>query len=291
MNVERMSQEAAALYGDVLWISLKEGQATVRVVSRPGEEDPWRKIYRHFLQDHVKTDDFPRAPICLEDSSCPGCMFAEKARVEGLRESGSERDANRLKGQRRYVWVAFSRENPADEEGNLALKLLECPTTVFLEMMDVANEWGDFTDPETGFDLVIKRSAGAGIPKYDVSAATKREGNTRTVIYSPLTEEEKGLIENDYPDLDEILRRPNRARFALALGLPVEEPLVQPGVVPTVPPTAPSTVPAVSSKSAPVCPYYGTQFDPADEACRECGVAEQCSKESEAKAPRRKPVA
>lgn len=309
MNIGKMNERAAALGGDVLWIRMTDGATTVRLVARPEEEEPWREVYRHFLQTYVQVDNFPKAPVCLGDESCPGCRIASQ-----IRKSGDDQSANKAKAQRRFIWVGLSRDNPYDDDGNLKLKMLETPVTVFQGMARTANEWGlDFTDPKEGFDLVILRSSGSGIPKYEVRASTAREGATQTVVQSPLTEDELALVQSSYPDLDELTRPPEYRRFALALGFSVDEPRTtrppadaepteqpgpetQPASRPegTSPGPGPTSGTATESAEGSVCPYFGAGYDAEDDACRQCNAAGECKTQSgggqEEEAPKRKPV-
>lgn len=297
MNISKMNQRAAALGGDVLWIPLKDGVTTVRVVARVGDEEPWREVDRHFLQNYVRVDDFPKAPVCLDDDSCPGCRISAQ-----LRADGDDQNANRTKAQHRFIWVAISRDNPFDDDGGLRLKMLESPITVFQGMARTAKEWGmDFTDAQDGYDLEILRTSTGPMPKYEVKAVTSQEGATKTVLKSPLTEAETALVLEAYPDIDELLRPPEYRRFAQAVGFPVEEPDVNPpgGAVPGTPPPQSVAQPATTEsdpqpEQESQCPYFGTAYDTADDACKRCGKAADCKTQtegaSEPEAPKRTPV-
>jgi hypothetical protein len=253
MNIDNINKRAASLGGEVLWVRLTDGATRVRVVARPGDEDPWREVSRHFLQNYVQVDDFTKAPVCLGDASCPGCRITNQ-----IRASGDGQSANKAKAQRRFIWVVLSRDNPFDDDGNLKLKLLECPPTVFQGMARVTNEWRrDFTDPVEGFDIEILRSAGSGgIPKYEVEAITTLEGATKSVVKSPLTEEELALVNEAFPNVDELTQPPDYRRFALALGFPVEEIVpVQPTAgSPLGTPPPPGTPPPLGAPPPPGTP-------------------------------------
>jgi len=295
MNMEKLGQRASSLGGSVPWIPLKDGVNKVRIVAKPGDEEPWREFYKHFLSEYIQVDDFPKAPACLGDPKmCPGCQLSEQ-----IRARGEEINANRSRAQRRFVWAAFSRDNPYDEDGAYRLKVIECPTTVFQGMARVAGEWGiDFTDPELGYDLEILRTKSGNMTKYEVRALTTQEGTSKTVVQSPLTEEERALVADAFPELDEVTRMPDARRFAVALGFAVEEPDVSPGPQGTTPtstdtpaPTqqGPSPRPASPPSTEEAhCPYFSDGgYDSNDDACRGCNSAEACKQN--AKAPERVP--
>jgi len=302
MNIDKLGQRAASLGGDIPWIPLRDGVNKVRVVAKPGDDEPWREFYKHFLSEYIHADDFPKAPVCLGTPECPGCLLSEQ-----LRSDGNEIAANRARAQRRFVWAALSRDNPYDDDGALRLKVIECPTTVFQGMARIAAEWGmDFTHPEEGYDLEILRSKSGNMTKYEVRASTSRDGATQTVIKSPLTEEEQALVREAFPEIEAVTRTPDIRRFAAALGFAVEEPEVSPGAPPTAapPPTAvpPSTAappPTAASSPSPEeanCPYFNDGgYDPNDDACRGCNSAEAClgNKQQKAapdKVPQRRPT-
>jgi len=292
MNIDKLGQRAASLGGDIPWIPLRDGVNKVRVVAKPGDDEPWREFYKHFLSDYIHADDFPKAPVCLGTPDCPGCQLSEQ-----LRSDGNEIAANRARAQRRFVWAALSRDNPYDDDGALRLKVIECPTTVFQGMARIAAEWAmDFTHPDDGYDLEILRSKSGNMTKYEVRAATSREGATQTVIKSPLTDEEKALVNDAFPELSEVTRIPDARRFAVALGFAVEEPEVSPGPTPTT--TTPTPVPS-AAEASPVeanCPYFNDGgYDQNDDACRGCSSAEACmknkqQKEAPSRVPQRRPT-
>lgn len=228
MNLANINKRAASLGSNVLWIRLTDGITRVRVVARPGDEEPWREVSRHFLQNYIQHDDFTKAPICLGNSSCPGCRI-----VAQIIQGGDAQGAKKVQAQRRFLWVAFSRDNPFDDNGKLKLKLLECPPTVFQGMARASNEWRrDFTDPVVGFDLnIIRSSTGSSMPKYAVEAVTTLEGATKSVVQSPLTEEELALVNESFPDIDALTRPPEYRAFAAAMGFPLD---AVPGSPPTV---------------------------------------------------------
>lgn len=289
MNIDKLGQRAASLGGDIPWIPLRDGVNKVRVVAKPGDDEPWREFYKHFLSEYIRVDDFPKAPVCLGTPDCPGCQLSEQ-----LRESGNEIAANRARAQRRFVWAALSRDNPYDEDGSLRLKVIECPTTVFQGMARIAAEWGmDFTHPDEGYDLEILRSKSGNMTKYEVRASTSRDGGTQTIIKSPLSDEEKALVRDAFPEIEAVTRMPDARRFAAALGFAVEEPEVSPAAA-AAPVSSPPT--AAASPEEAHCPYFNDGgYDQNDDACRGCSSAEACmenkqAKEAPSRIPQRRPT-
>jgi len=283
MNLGKLIQKAATLGGDVNWITLRDGVNTVRIVAQKGDDEPYRECFRHFLQRHIKVDNFPnKAPVCLGDTSiCPACQY-----VEDLRKEGNDKDADMARAQRRFIFAAFSRDNPFNDAAEICIKLLECPPSVFQGMGKVAQEWDmDFTDPEEGFDLEIARNSqsGGGFTKYEVRPMTKLEGTSRSVVQTALTAEEKQLIVEAFPDFDAQMSPPDPVELANALGMTLGEP-------PVLSPAseAPTAAPAAISGTAAAegaeddCLLYGEGWED-DDACRGCAVSADCKDLTSAK--------
>jgi len=216
--------------------------------------------------------------------------------VEQLRAQGRDREADMARATRRFIFAAFSRDTPFNDSGELSLKLLECPQSVFQGMGKVLQEWEkDFTDLDEGFDLEINRNSqsSSGFTKYEVRAKTKREGGSMNIVPSPLTEDERQLVMESFPDLDTFAQPPDIDEFAAALGMPTPEPPVTSGLSssPTTPAAAgPPTTTASSAAAA--CPLFGDGWEADDEACRECTKAEECKSKMEGKlkVPKRRPA-
>ena len=319
MRVDKLVEYAQSLGGDVNFLTLKDGPNTVRFVSN-GEDVPWRDCYKHFLFKYVE-DPSLKGPICLGSyDACPGCQLVEK-----LRQAGDEKAADMARATHRWLFVVISRDNPFNDSGAKCLKILEIPQSIFQGLGKVGREWGiDFTDPDKGFDIEIIRTpgSGGGWTKYEVRAKTTQQGTTRTIVQTPLTEEERALVTETYPDLDDQIRIPDAVRLAAALGMAVPEPKVIPpretlrgigpapeslvtptskagavplqkvGARPEQPPPTPSADVTLVANARATCPQFEHGFDSEDESCRECSVAEACRKGTEAAlgAPRRKSV-
>jgi len=289
MDLSRLIQKASTLGGDITWISLKDGVNKVRIVCRPGDDEPWRECFRHFLHRHIKVDFPNKAPICLGDISiCPACQF-----VERLRKSGEERDADMARAQRRFIFAAFSRDNPFNDAGEVCVKLLECPPTVFQGLGKVAQEWDmDFTDPDEGFDVEIMRNSqsGGGFTKYEVRPETKQAGASRSIVQKPLTEEEKQLVSDAFPDFDAQTAPPDPMELAAVLDIELGEPPVslpsRANAAPAPTETAAETAPDADVPSDQ-CLLYGEGWED-DDSCRECDLATECKELTLKK--QRKPV-
>jgi len=171
--------------------------------------------------------------------------------------------------------------------------VMECPPTVFAGIGAVCKEWNvDFTDPVKGYDFIILRSQGSGgFTKYDVKPATKQVEMSKTLDLSPLSEVELKLLVESFPDLDALIALPDAsstARVWAAIQPFLGEPKVTPAAQPFVPINYTQPLPLQPLQPLPLqplqpavavndqCPYYGTDYNATDEACRECNLAEPC---------------
>jgi hypothetical protein len=292
MNVDKFIQRASSLGGEVDWVTLKDGINTVRVVAKKGDEQPWRECYRHFLHRHIQEEGYlNKAPICLGDISvCPACQF-----VESLRKRGHDKEADMARAQRRFIFTVISRDSPLNNAGELCIKLMECPPTVFQGLGRVVADWEgmDFTDLNEGYDVEILRNTQANITKYEVRPKTELRGGSKNIIKTPLTELEKQLIEESFPDFELLMSPPDPADLARVLSLSIEvgEPPVMGSLADRQSPRtgASEASSQTTGISDPVnqCPLYGEGWED-DDACRECSFAEECKRLTEAK--RRRPV-
>lgn len=288
MNLEKLIKKAATLGGDVNWISLKDGVNKVRIVCQPGDDQPWRECFRHFLHRHIQVDNFPnKAPICLGDISiCPACQFVEKLR----KQPGNEKDADMARAQRRFIFAAISRDNPYNDAGEVCIKLLECPPTVFQGLGKVAQEWDiDFTDPEKGCDVEIMRNSqsGGGFTKYEVRPEVELHGGSRSIVVKALTEQERQLIAEAFPSFEAHTSPPDPTELAAVLGVEMGEPSVMSSMGSDAPQTTTGVLEDQTSEESQ-CLLYGEGWED-DEACRECSLSEAC-KEQTQKKQQRKPM-
>ena len=279
MNKDAFLKKVASLTGSNNFLVLKDGINTIRFVGKPGEEQVYRECYRHFLRD-AAIENFTKAPVCSGDDSCPACKY-----VDQLRKGGEDKRADLMKAQHRYLWPVFSRDIPFNDAGELCIKIYEFPVSVLRGLGDILKNWeDDFTDPVKGYDIEVVRITQAQT-KYEVRPRTTKQGSSRTLYITQLTEEELGLIETAYPDLDAEITPPDSGELAAALGMePAIKRTFDLGVKKPVPfYDSKEVAPKEEDEESDVsdCPKYGTGFDTEDEACRVCESANDCKTETD----------
>jgi hypothetical protein len=272
MNISKFTAKVSSMHTRNAWVQLKEGRNRFRFLCQNSEEDPWVETYRHFIPKEFTVENFPRVPLCL-GTDCPACAL-----VEEFRKRGNERVADMLRAQHRFVWPVFFRDSPLNEVGDLCIKLYEMPQSVFTGLGKVYEEWGvDFTDPDKGYDIEVLKTNAGTFTKYEVRAVTQREKGSMSLLETPLTEEERYLVANAYPDLSQELALPDRETYTRVMASLLDEPdLFIPGR------STPSTDPNQ-------CPQFGIGYNPELDVCIECADAEECKEElsKSARSPRK----
>lgn len=287
MNLDKFSNRVDSMKSKANWVILKEGKNRFRFLCKEGEESPWREGYRHFIPKEYATEDLPRTLICLGDD-CPCCKL-----VDELRKKGSEKQAEMLKAQPRFLWPVLFRDAPVNDAGELCIKVYEMPQTVFSGLGKVFQEWGeDFTDKDIGYDIEVIKTSNAGqFTKYEEHAVTQRDKGTMTIVKSPLNDEELFLVANSYPDMDAEIMPPDRAIYEAIYASILGEPTVTPPSRRSATPVAAAPVtPKVPSTTVDeVCDQFGEAYDSEVDECIECPDAEDCKAELAKKSTLRSP--
>lgn len=126
-----------------------------------GELFFWGEMKEHI----VRTDTFNRFR-CLSPKWCPAC-----ATVKLFDKS----DDKELKEKARHIFgrTRFNINVVTESRGDV--KVWSPSNARIEEMLDIIDddEWGDFTDPEEGFCLNLRRTGEGRDTKYKISASTK----------------------------------------------------------------------------------------------------------------------
>lgn len=195
--MDKMSERIAGGDRSERVIRITPGTHFYRILRDPTKGDevpPFQECSRHFLQQYITAENFSRAPVCLQTIDCPGCIFADLLQAE------YESEFVRVKAKRRFCWNAIDREFPTNEEGVLLDKILEVGWTIFNDLGKeggIGQQWGDFTDPDTGYDIRVLRGVGqAGWTFYqtDVLLVAQEGSRAKAPKLSPLTEGERALL-------------------------------------------------------------------------------------------------
>jgi|6_EtaG_2_1085325.scaffolds.fasta_scaffold108070_2 hypothetical protein len=148
-------------------MKLTVGRNVVRFLPMTDEmPSPFQVIWQHFVQTDDKPIVFP-CPWRMDQQRCPICDEGNRLSRTG---NSTDRDsARRLWPSMRVFANVISR---AAMEGGP--KILAMPRTVYEELISIRTDsdaGGDFTHPESGFDIIIERTGTGLSTRYRVSTA------------------------------------------------------------------------------------------------------------------------
>lgn len=150
----------------------KEGRNVIRILPPKGENSIYSEARVHFGVGPNK-----RMVVCPQTigQPCPVCEQVNKLWQMGGEEN--ERMARSLRATERYYYNVIDRTLQEGDEGYNEVMVFSSGVTIFqaIATMIVDPDFGDVTDPEAGFNLIINRQKGEGRSvSYTVSAQPKQ---------------------------------------------------------------------------------------------------------------------
>lgn len=185
----------------------KEGTLRMRLMDQGPDEEIGLEIIQFYLGGDLGAIISPAS----FDEPCP---FMEK--YKELKASDDEDDnelANKLIPRRRYILgcTLYKDEKGKEVDPDNICKPILVPRTVYQDITDLyldEDDWGDMTDPETGYDIKITRS---GSGKMDTNyTVTACPGKKPIAPKYRKTMDLKEIISNNlksYDELEEILNK------------------------------------------------------------------------------------
>lgn len=153
--------------------SLKKGRTVIRVLPSWSEEGLWfremREYYFRMGDNHLFVTsplDFGQ-PDPLDDY---GRSVYEKGNEEAVKE------AKRFRAKYRYLLNAIVLSDTQDTDMHAGIKIVKVPKTVKMALVDFDTdpEYGDISNPEKGFNMIIDRSGEGLDTEYSVKAQRER---------------------------------------------------------------------------------------------------------------------
>ena len=178
----------------------KEGTMRVRLLSQGPDKELGVEVIQFYSQ---KTGGII-SPASFGDP----CPFMEK--FKELKNSSNEDDqelAKLLTPRRRYVigGTIYKDEKGKEIDEDRIGKPILIPSSVYQDIIDLyldEDDWGDMTDPESGYDIKITRSGkGKMDTTYSVTACPKGK-NPKSKFLPTLDLEE--ILKNEIPSYDEL---------------------------------------------------------------------------------------
>lgn len=203
-DAEKAREESEASgQGDFMKLSV--GRNVIRILPpKPGKRDPFRVIYKHFIElPGVEKMSFvcPRAEA---KKPCPACK-----KVDELRASGAPADyelAGEILAQRNVYCNVIDRANP--EKGVQILRIGKQMHEQLLALRTDEQDGGNYTHPVDGFDIIIER---VGTGKKD-TRYTLKPARSNSPLADDATVAEEWL--ESMRDLDALARLPTEEELA-----------------------------------------------------------------------------
>lgn len=183
----------------------KEGTMRVRLLSQGPDKELGVEVIQFYSQ---KTGGII-SPASFGDP----CPFMEK--FKELKNSSNEDDqelAKLLTPRRRYVigGTIYKDEKGKEIDEDRIGKPILIPSSVYQDIIDLyldEDDWGDMTDPDSGYDIKITRSGkGKMDTTYSVTACPKGK-NPKSKFLPTLDLEE--ILKNEIPSYDELEEKLN----------------------------------------------------------------------------------
>lgn len=151
------------------FMKLKEGRNVVRILPPLlGKKSPFRVVWTHYINMPGAAD--PVSFVCPRNEvkrPCPICNQAD--RLKTTKNPADRNRASELFAKRRVYANVINRESP--ELGPVILSFGKTVHEALISLRD-DKEFGDFTHPETGYDIIIERKGtGKNDTKYTVRGA------------------------------------------------------------------------------------------------------------------------
>jgi hypothetical protein len=173
-NYEPWSDDAAATEAatdrqeSIEIMKLSEGKNTVRFLPpQVGATAPWVIVHQHYVKNpHVPDAQlivFP-CPTKMYSLPCPICSEANR-----LSRTGNKQD--REEAFKLWPKMRVFAEVVCMEAVESSVQILAFGKMIYNQLRNIRNDsdsGGDFTHPETGFDIIIHREGTGLSTKYDV---------------------------------------------------------------------------------------------------------------------------
>jgi hypothetical protein len=193
--------DAAKLESDAsqggMFLKIKEGKTTIRVVPPPKGQKLFRVAYVHFIDvPGVGRTSF-NCPRIMDKRKCKTCMMEQQ--LAGTGKPIDYKKSKQLKAKRQVYVNAIVRGE--EEQGMRIWRFGKMIEDQLVEIRQDAEEGGNFAHPIEGFDIrVSRKGSGALDTEYKVTAAQKRPTKLAEVSLAELQE----MIDNQ-PNLARML--------------------------------------------------------------------------------------
>lgn len=193
-RIKKDQEEITRSPNEITWWRAEEGKNTIRILRGPDDTIPYKKVYTHF-----RIGPNNRTLTCLKTfgKRCPIC--AEGAR---LIKEGREAEGKALLSVTRYLFNIIDFKEPNK------VQVMTCGPQIFssLAMMLTDDNWGDFSDPDTGYNIIIERRGQKLDTEYTVIPSRTNTPLKRKELLEKLVDLESLIVERSEEEMLAILR-------------------------------------------------------------------------------------
>jgi hypothetical protein len=159
--------------GDFKFWSPSDGRNVVRFLPpKEGKEDFYSETMIHYNLGPKQN----KQAVCRKaagEKSCPACDFVDEL-FKG--DKDDEKLAKKIKAKMKYYYNVVDRSLEEDDEGYGEVLVYGGGVSVFEEILGIIcdPDYGDVTDSEKGFDIIINKSGKGLDTEYKVNARPKQ---------------------------------------------------------------------------------------------------------------------
>lgn len=152
--------------------SPKDGRNVIRIL-------PAKEGQEFYSEARVRYNVGPKkrmvtVPMDSSPDNCPIHAYVDELYKSG--DADDEKLAKKMKASNRYYFNIIDRSVEEGEEGYGKVQVFGCGTTIFTDILGIIvdPDYGDITDPEEGFDLIINKSGKGLQTEYKTHARPKQ---------------------------------------------------------------------------------------------------------------------
>jgi len=185
--------------GNISFWQPKDGRNVIRLLpAKAGQEFYAEAKVRYNVGPNNK---MVTVPLDSSKETCPIHYFVDQLYKSG--DKDDEKLAKRMKASNRYYFNVIDRSIEEGKEGYGEVLLFGCGTTIFTDILGIIvdPDYGDVTDPEMGYDIIITKSGKKLDTEYKTNARPKQTAigidnweaklNDLTIISTPKSVEKR----------------------------------------------------------------------------------------------------